>query len=659
MNLNTIIKIKQNMIMKKSITKKIMLGVCLMILGVFAHAQNGLEKIIVEKYYVSNADDSIASIGTLPVGSVTYRIYVDMLPGYTFQMAYGNKNHTLKIATTTSFFNNEDRGDIEPKYTKTQAKNNTVMLDSWLSVGAACAGNFGILKTDDNGVATVVNSDGVLKNNDPTAGIPLTIQDGMIAGSPNSVTFVGLSSELDVFNSTSQLGNLFITNNGAWACQTGVPGQTPGAVGPNADTNRILIAQITTDGKLSFELNIQLGTPSGGLVKFVANNPIGSEIQIPSLTYPQANIHTPPTVSITSPLNNTKFKTGDVVAISANAASIDGTISSVEFFVNGTSIGTATSAPYTMNWTSIKGRAILTAKAKDNLDSVKISIPDTIYVVDHVLPTVSITSPANNASYKIGDVVAIAANAASSDGTIASVEFFVNGVSIGTSTLAPYTINWTSIKGTAIITAKAKDNLDSVTTSAPVTISIPDSHIPPTVSITSPVNNASFKIGDVVTISANATPSEGTILSVEFFVNGSSIGVVNSAPYTINWNSISGTAIITAKAKDNVDSVSTSAPVTISINVGINKMNLSNNAFNVYPNPFKNALTLEFNTSYQSNANTYKIYDITGKILLSKIVSSFTGKHKENIDMSSFSNGQYFIELSIDGIKFTRKIIKD
>jgi len=88
-------------------------------------------------------------------------------------------------------------------------------------------------------------------------------------------------------------------------------------------------------------------------------------------------------------------------------------------------------------------------------------------------------------------------------------------------------------------------------------------------------------------------------------------------------------------------------------------MNLSNNAFNVYPNPFKNALTLEFNTSYQSNANTYKIYDITGKILLSKIVSSFTGKHKENIDMSSFSNGQYFIELSIDGIKFTRKIIKD
>jgi len=88
-------------------------------------------------------------------------------------------------------------------------------------------------------------------------------------------------------------------------------------------------------------------------------------------------------------------------------------------------------------------------------------------------------------------------------------------------------------------------------------------------------------------------------------------------------------------------------------------MNLSNNAFNIYPNPFKNALTLEFNTSFQCNTNTYKIYDITGKIVLSKIVSSFIGNHKENIDMSSFSNGQYFLELSIDGIKSTRKIIKD
>ena len=79
--------------------------------------QNGLEKIIVEKFYVSTIDDSIGSVGALPVGSITYRIYVDMLPGYNFQALYGvpgSNPHELEIKTSTSFFNNEDFGSNSP-----------------------------------------------------------------------------------------------------------------------------------------------------------------------------------------------------------------------------------------------------------------------------------------------------------------------------------------------------------------------------------------------------------------------------------------------------------------------------------------------------------------------------------------------------------------
>ena len=91
--------------------KKFTLGVCLLLLCcVFAQAQNGLESIIVEKYYVSNAADSAGSVGNLPAGSTTYRVYVDMLTGYKFQAAYGVPGHECRIATTTTFFNNEDRG---------------------------------------------------------------------------------------------------------------------------------------------------------------------------------------------------------------------------------------------------------------------------------------------------------------------------------------------------------------------------------------------------------------------------------------------------------------------------------------------------------------------------------------------------------------------
>jgi hypothetical protein len=242
-------------------------------------AQNGLEGIIVEKYYVSNQNDaSVDGIGgVLAPGSVTYRIYADLLPGYKFQAAFGIPDHELRLATTTTFFNNEDRGDVTPAYTKTQAGTNTVMLDSWLSCGGACVNNFGILKSEDNGIANVVNANGVLQNNDPAAGIPLTTQDGLISGSPEAVTIVGINTEADVFGATNAAGNLLTTLNGSWASLNG-------SVGPTA-ANKVLIAQLTTNGIFSFKLNIQIGTPTGGVQQFVAENPAAGQVQLPGLIY--------------------------------------------------------------------------------------------------------------------------------------------------------------------------------------------------------------------------------------------------------------------------------------------------------------------------------------------------------------------------------------
>ncbi|MBK7432178.1 MAG: hypothetical protein IPI62_15015 [Bacteroidetes bacterium] len=215
--------------------------------GLFAQAQNGLESVIVEKYYVSNAADSIGAIGfgsDLPIGSVTYRIYADMLPGYKFQAAYGVTDHALVLSTTTGFYTNTDRGDVTPAYSKTNARLNTVMLDSWLSVGAACASNFGVLKSEDavaGGGATVVNASGILANTDASAGIPLTTQDGLYAGAPEAVTFVGISTvDLDFLSNSGTVGNILTTSNGSWASLNG-------STGPLA-SNRVLIAQLTTNG---------------------------------------------------------------------------------------------------------------------------------------------------------------------------------------------------------------------------------------------------------------------------------------------------------------------------------------------------------------------------------------------------------------------------
>src|SRR5258706_4251916 len=277
--------------------KKITLLFCLALFASFARAQSGLECVEVEVYYISDANDSIGNDfislapGTLPAGSVTYRVYANLLQGYNFQAVYGVPGHELRLETTTMFFNNEDRGTTSPTYTKTQARANTVMLDSWFSVGAGCASNFGILKSEDDGVATVLNitttPGRLLQNTASAIAILLTTQNGLIATAaiPLSVTFVGFSGpELNVFDNTTN-GNLLSTTNASWAA-------LGGSKGPDTVINRVLIGQFTTKGIFSFKLNIQVGTPSGGVQNFVAENPVGNEVQLPCLILKSGSIWT-------------------------------------------------------------------------------------------------------------------------------------------------------------------------------------------------------------------------------------------------------------------------------------------------------------------------------------------------------------------------------
>jgi len=532
---------------------KLTLGVLFASFGLI-HAQNGLEKIKVEKYYIATAADAAASVGTLPVGSVTYRVYADMLPGYKFQVAYGTAAHPLEITTSTTFFNNQDRGAFTPNgITVANTKANTVALDSWFSVGATASGKVGVLKSDDTD-GSIFSTLGatVLAGGDATTGIQIKVQDGSVAGTPAAVTFIGFDPTEGVFDATSQFSGSFSTSDGAWSSLSG-------SMGANADTNRVLIGQFTTDGVFGFKLNIQIGTPTGGAQNYVVSNPTGAEISIPSLKLaPNLN----PTVSITAPLNGANVVTGDVVAITANAADVDGTVASVEFFVDGVFVGVDNTYPYTANYTSVAGSHVLTAKATDNQAAFANSSAVTINVANNQAPTVSVNAAATAV---VGDLVAITATAADVDGTVASVQFFVDGSSIGTVTApAAFTMNWTATAGTHSFTAKATDNRAAFTTSAAKSIAV-SINLPPTVSLTSPLSSAVFTAPAVVTLTAAAADADGSVTSVEFFVNGTSIGSVASAPYTTTWISTIGAASFTAKATDNKSAVTTSAAVVLSI----------------------------------------------------------------------------------------------
>ncbi len=481
-------------------TKKIIAGLGIALLGAnFAHAQNGLNGIIVEKYYRSTAADTVGqgTTGVLPVGSVTYRVYADMATGYTFEALYGNSTHTLSISTSTSFFNNQDRADASGAAPTGSAylKNNTNALDSWLSGGAAASGYSGVLKSEDNGANNLLfphSPVGMLTNTVAAIGIPLATQDGMIAGSPSSLSLVGdaASQASTVFGNVSQASHLFVVTNGAIS----VLGGTKGADTTLAGHNRVLIGQFTTDGVFQFALNLQIGTPSGGSQKFVSSNPQSGEILLPGLT---GVFNQDPTVSITSPASGANLFLGNPVSIAATAADVtdsasvvnENGIASVAFYLDGTLKGTVTTAPYTFTVTpTTAGSHALVAKATDKDGNVTTSATVTINETATVAPSVSITSPVTSAVIAGGvgsapTTIAIAATATdnNNNGSIDSVQFFAGAVKVGSDATSPYSINWTSVSqyGYFALTAKAFNHEGGTATSSVVGITITNPNAKP------------------------------------------------------------------------------------------------------------------------------------------------------------------------------------
>jgi uncharacterized protein (TIGR03437 family) len=99
--------------------------------------------------------------------------------------------------------------------------------------------------------------------------------------------------------------------------------------------------------------------------------PIASPTPTPSSS-PGSN--TPPSVSLTSPGNGSKFVSGTDITLSANAGDTDGSVSRVEFYRNNALMGSASAGPYVFVWpNAAKGTYSLTARAVDNSGGSTIS----------------------------------------------------------------------------------------------------------------------------------------------------------------------------------------------------------------------------------------------------------------------------------------------
>jgi len=270
--------------------KQLILFFGLLTSSIYTQAQ--IENVLVEKYYISDDFDGLdTNGGHLLPGSVTYRVYIDLAKGSKLLRIYGDNNHPFILKSTETIFNHKSDGQSFGKdFTKSRFNNNTVALDSWLTIGQISKTNnnqtyYGIPKDQDSDSSFIggINNDGgsnaipfgLLNNTNPNAGIPLFKKDGiqLVNNTLNNWGDYGVKNFLNSEDSTIfgsivtgkefKSSNFYLRNDGT--------------TGPDSVKNQILIAQVTTAGEISFAINVEVLETINGIptkVQYVSNDSI-------------------------------------------------------------------------------------------------------------------------------------------------------------------------------------------------------------------------------------------------------------------------------------------------------------------------------------------------------------------------------------------------
>ena len=179
--------------------------------------------------------------------------------------------------------------------------------------------------------------------------------------------------------------------------------------------------------------------------------------------------------------------------------------------------------------------------------TISVTIP-----VQPISPAVSLVS-LTRGNFVAPSNIILTADASDADGSINKVEFFANGVKIAETSTHPYSISWNNIEaGVYIITAKATDNSGLATLSAEMEVVVHKPKIAPKVKLTSPANNTSYAGPVNVTITADASAVDASIVKVEFFNGNTKLGEDATSPFEFVWTNVPvGSYQITAKTTDD------------------------------------------------------------------------------------------------------------
>ena len=184
-----------------------------------------------------------------------------------------------------------------------------------------------------------------------------------------------------------------------------------------------------------------------------------------------------------------------------------------------------------------------------------------LVAVHNLAAALNLVSPTNGTVVAPGNNILLQATP-NAYAPLARVDYFANGLLVGTSTNAPFGFTWTNPPaGNWTLNATGTDPDGYGCTSADVDIRV----LGVKVAITHPPGGAAFPEGTNLTLQAAAASDFGSVTQVNYYVNGSLLpGTSASAPYSIVWSNVAaGTWGLSATARDDTGLSGGSAVVTV------------------------------------------------------------------------------------------------
>ena len=252
-------------------------------------------------------------------------------------------------------------------------------------------------------------------------------------------------------------------------------------------------------------------------------------------------------------------------------------IDRVEFFIDNNLMFTDSLGPdYQYEWVTDSldddRDYIISLISYDLVGNEGPSTPITVYLnnYDNILPSGTIGYP--YAGQSVSGIETIIVNAEDNTEVI-DVEFFIDNTLVYTDDTAPYEYEWdTSLESEDIehiIGAKVADasnNIFNVPSISVYVNNIPNDTNPPIVIIASPTNNQTVSGTVNFTLLAN---DDSGISFVEFFIDGESLGMTETEPYTYLWDTTlnhNEEHALSAKAVDAAGNISFAQPILVMVN---------------------------------------------------------------------------------------------